>query len=78
MSGGPVEAEPQQQSEMGQRVVDAAFRPVAHGGLHGAEGVPRQQVHERIVPVQQLIRGKVQVGRDRLVDPAVPLAGLIP
>jgi 3-phenylpropionate/trans-cinnamate dioxygenase ferredoxin reductase component len=33
---------------------------------------------EGIMPVQKLIRGKVRVDRDRLVDPAVPLVDLIP
>lgn len=33
---------------------------------------------EGIVPVQKLIRGKVRVDRDRLVDPTVPLVDLIP
>lgn len=33
---------------------------------------------EGIVPVQKLIRGKVPVDRDRLVDPAVPLVDLLP
>jgi 3-phenylpropionate/trans-cinnamate dioxygenase ferredoxin reductase component len=33
---------------------------------------------EGIIPVQKLIRGKVRVDRDRLVDSAVPLVDLIP
>ena len=33
---------------------------------------------EGIEPVQKLIRGKVRVDRDRLVDPNVPLADLLP
>jgi 3-phenylpropionate/trans-cinnamate dioxygenase ferredoxin reductase component len=33
---------------------------------------------EGIEPVQKLIRGKVRVDRDRLVDPTVPLVDLVP
>jgi len=33
---------------------------------------------EGIGPVQKLIRGRMRVDRDRLVDPTVPLVDLLP